>query len=429
MKIAIHRLILLFAILPIFASPKDLFSQEEFEYLPGQIVPDPENPGKLVYNRDSNRDGNLDPFFMCGPGGPEGFLYGDISGGYTQQSLLDTLIQYGGNCIYMQGIRSHGGDGDEKQNPFLNQDPENGIDHMKLAQWEKWFYQMEKYGIVIYFFFYDDEVKIGPKNRINIIEREYITSVVNAFEHHPNLIWVVAEEYQETFSKEKVSRIAKLIRMTDDHNHIIASHQLPGLEFHHAEDSIIGQFAMQLRSTEGPWCDIHEKCLKALEYADGRYHVHLAEQYDWHSDLLEAGDRSGVRKINWAAAITGMPVMHLGAWEISRERRPPSKGMLQDYRHVYQFMESIDELNAMKSLDHLVESGKAWILGRKNHYIVYLPEGGEINLNLNNTTKILHYRWYNPRTGKYSDKEIIKGNKKQSFSAKSQKDWVLYISK
>jgi hypothetical protein len=226
----------------------------------------------------------------------------------------------------MQGIRSHGGDGDKKQNPFLKNDPENGIDHKKLAQWEKWFYQMEKHGIVIYFFFYDDEVKIGPKDRINIVEREYITSVVNAFEHHPNLIWVVAEEYQEIFSKEKVSRIAKLIRMTDDHNHIIASHQLPGLEFHHAEDSIIGQFAMQLRSTEGPWTDIHEKCLRALEHANGRYHVNLAEQYDWHSDLLEAGDRAGVRKINWAAAITGMPVMHLGAWETSRERRPPSKG-------------------------------------------------------------------------------------------------------
>lgn len=53
------------------------------DYLPGQIILDPDHPDRLVYNRDADRDGKLDPFFMCGPGGPEGFLYGDISGGYT----------------------------------------------------------------------------------------------------------------------------------------------------------------------------------------------------------------------------------------------------------------------------------------------------------------------------------------------------------
>ncbi|MCK4993050.1 MAG: carbon-nitrogen hydrolase family protein, partial [Bacteroidales bacterium] len=41
----------------------------------GQIMVDPKNPSWLVYNRDSNRDGRPDPYFMCGPGDPEGFLY------------------------------------------------------------------------------------------------------------------------------------------------------------------------------------------------------------------------------------------------------------------------------------------------------------------------------------------------------------------
>ena len=80
----------------------------------------------------------------------------------------------------------------------------------------------------------------------------------------------------------------------------------------------------------GPGGDIHEKCLKALENANGRYNVNLAEQYDWHADLLEAGDRDGVRRVNWATAITGTHIMHLGAWETSRKRRPPTIEMLED---------------------------------------------------------------------------------------------------
>lgn len=43
--------------------------------LPGQIIQDPIYPNGLVYNRDANRDGALDPFFLCGAGDPEGFLY------------------------------------------------------------------------------------------------------------------------------------------------------------------------------------------------------------------------------------------------------------------------------------------------------------------------------------------------------------------
>ena len=397
-------------------------------YRPDQIIPDPDYPDRLVYNRDADDDGRLDPFYMCGPGGPEGFLYGDISGGMSQDEVLDAMIAHGGNCLYIQGIRSHGGDGTAEQNPFVNHDPEQGMDKAVLQQWEKWFDRMAKNGIVIYFFFFDDEVKIGPEDEISAVEREYVTAVVNAFEHHPNLIWVIAEEYEEIFTPSKVSRLAKLVRQTDDHNHIIANHQLPGLDFHHADDPIIDQYAMQLRSEEGPYSDIHNKCLKALQNANGRYHVNLAEQYDWHSDLLEQGNREGVRKINWAAAMTGMHIMHLGTWETTRERRPPSPGMLQDYRHVYEFMESLPDLNDMRPQDDIVEKGEAWALGTENHYVVYLIDGGSIALDLSDSQPELAAQWYNPRTGEYSEQFKIEGGTPLELRAPDNADWVLHIS-
>ncbi|MCI0724601.1 MAG: hypothetical protein L0338_37400, partial [Acidobacteria bacterium] len=43
--------------------------------LPGQIIVDPDNASWLVYNKDTDGNGKLDPFYLGGPGGPEDFLY------------------------------------------------------------------------------------------------------------------------------------------------------------------------------------------------------------------------------------------------------------------------------------------------------------------------------------------------------------------
>lgn len=395
--------------------------------LPGQIIVDPANPAKLVYNKDDNEDGRLDPFFMCGPGGPEGFLYGDISGGDTPDTVLDKMIKHGGNCIYMQGIRSHGGDGDSDQNPFIDHDPNKGLDQNVLNRWEKWFQRMERHGIVIYFFFYDDDVDLWTEDIISPAERSYIRGIVDAFEHHPNLIWVVAEEYSESFSKAKVSRLAVEIRQADDYDHIIASHQLPKLAFDHADDPVIDQFAMQLHSRSGPYRDIHQKCLEALENAKGRYNVNLAEQYDWHSELLVAGDRDGVRKVNWSAAITGTYVMHLGTWETDRNRKPPTIEMLEDYRRLYAFMESLNDLSTLSPKDNIVQSGTAWVLGNDNHFIAYLINGGGVTLDLSGTAGQLAVEWYNPRKGDYVADSPTAAGGNRAFTAPDNNDWVLHI--
>ena len=89
--------------------------------LMGQIVVDADNPAWLKYEGGG-------PHFMAGPGDPEGFLYrGALNTDGTrdgdQQMLIDKLIPTGANSIYLQAVRSHGGDGDSTHNPFVNNDP------------------------------------------------------------------------------------------------------------------------------------------------------------------------------------------------------------------------------------------------------------------------------------------------------------------
>ncbi|GAG04017.1 unnamed protein product, partial [marine sediment metagenome] len=89
--------------------------------LPGQIIIDPDHPQWLKRNGGRH-------LFICGPGDPEDFLYrgkrkADGTREGDQLQLIERLIAHGGNGIYMQIVRSHGGDGTRDHNPFVDCDP------------------------------------------------------------------------------------------------------------------------------------------------------------------------------------------------------------------------------------------------------------------------------------------------------------------
>ncbi|MCX8038166.1 MAG: serine hydrolase [Candidatus Sumerlaeia bacterium] len=395
-------------------------------YLPGQIILHPDNRTCLAYNRDRDGDGRPDLCFICGPGGPEGFLYGDISDGLTQDQVLDEIIRHGGNSLYIMGIRSHGGDGKPDHNPFIGHDPSKGLDPKILDQWEKWFQRMEEHGIVIYFFFYDDGVKLWRGDDLEPQERAYIRGIVDRFEHHPNLIWCIAEEYKEALSPEKARKIAAEIRNADDHDHIIAVHQHSGIRFDFPDTPNIEQFAMQL-SAESP-AEVHALCRQAQGLAAGRFNVLMVELSTYHADLMIQGDRAGVRKVNWAAAMTGMGVMHLGTWEVSQGRKPPTAGMLQDYRHLQRFFESLRDLPEMKILDERVREGTAWMLGKPGHYIAYFPDGGRATFDLSDFSGTLAAQWVDPREGTSRTIAPVRAGSACVFQAPDSQDWLLHLA-
>lgn len=128
--------------------------------LAGQIIVDQDTKMWLAYNRDFNVDGKKDPFFMCGPGDPEGFLYRGTRNG-DQMTLINKMKGTGANSIYLMAVRSHGGDGDSTQNPFVDSDPTKALDDDILNQWETWFTEMDNNGSAIFFFFYDDNIKVS----------------------------------------------------------------------------------------------------------------------------------------------------------------------------------------------------------------------------------------------------------------------------
>jgi len=340
--------------------------------LPGQIIVDPDHPEWLKYNGGG-------PFFMCGPGEPEGFLYRgarneDGTRDGDQMALINKLKGTGANCIYMQAVRSHGGDGDSTHNPFVSSIPSNGLDQDILNQWETWFDEMDDNGIVIFLFFYDDSARIWTGDTVGSSERSFIQGIVNKFEHHKHLIWCVAEEYSEKYSPARVSNIAAEIRSADEHNHVIAVHQHSGLVFDFPNDANIDQFAMQVGASSAS--GLHSGCVTAWNRASGKYNVNMSEGTNHIS-----GGSTEIRRKSWAAAMGGAYVM---VYEMFIDSTPTS--VLKDCGRLVKFMEST-EFNKMSPHDYLKHADTDYVLAKPGDCYIAYASGITTSLGIRNLNK------------------------------------------
>jgi CubicO group peptidase (beta-lactamase class C family) len=351
-----------------------------------QIIVDPDHPQWL-----KRRGGGL--FFMCGPGDPEDFLYrGRLNPDGTrngdQMALIEKLKGTGANCIYLMAVRSHGGDGDKTHNPFVNNDPREGTNSKVLEQWEGWFAEMDKNGIVIYFFFYDDNARIwNTGNQVGKEEKDFIHTIVDRFEHHKNLIWCIAEEYEEALSVERVENIAAQIRAADDYGHVIAVHKLNGLDFSEfADEPNIDQFAIQYNESTAD--ALHKGVVRAWKQAQGKYNLNMAEAADYGTGVQ-------ARKKIWACAMGGAYVMILGM-----DIATTAESDLEDCGRLVRFFESTN-FNEMSPHDDLRYGGTKYVLAQPGtSYIVYAPVlGGSIGLR-DMTAGIYEFQWFDCATAK-----------------------------
>lgn len=360
----------------------------------GQIIVDPEHPQWLKYKGHG-------PFFMCGPGDPEDFLYrGRLKPDGTrlgdQMALIEELKQTGANCIYLMAVRSHGGDGDKTQNPFVNNDPQKGLHPKVLEQWEKWFTEMDKNRIVIYFFFFDDSARVWPQgDTVPDEERNFIRVLVDRFKHYKNLIWCVAEEYSEAFTAKRVKNIAAQIRAADDFNHPIAVHKHSGLDFSEfADEPNIDQFAIQYNVQTAD--ALHEGIVRAWKRAKGRYNLNMSEAKGF-------GTGRHLRNKIWACALAGAYVMVL-----DMDIASTAQGDLQACGHLVRFFQSTN-FNEMSPHDELAYAQTKYVLAQPGRsYIAYSPHlQGKIGLKAL-TAGTYEFRWFDCATGNYLTPKKVK---------------------
>ncbi len=345
-------------------------SAEEFQALsvpstgplPGQIIIDPDHPQWLMRKGGQH-------VYVCGPGDPEDFLYlgtrnADGTRDGDQVQRIQKLIKYGGNCIYMQVVRTHGGDAklDTTHNPFVNSEPNQGLDEDILNQWEDWVTLMDRNDILIYLFLYDDGARIwNTGDRVGPEEKAFVEAIVQRFKHHKNLVWNVGEESEERYSAARVQAIAEVIQQTDDHNHLIGNHHLSGTTFKAWQpEGAINHYSMQLNSSGE---EAHQGAIATLNEAAGRYQVIYSESTAAPTDI------EGARHHAWAVAMGGLMPMFL-----SMDIASTPAESLQQCRFLQQFFEGTD-FYSMFPHDELSEAETKYVLANPGRsYIVYADQ-------------------------------------------------------
>lgn len=383
------------AVVILVGSERSLPAQEPV-FQTGQIVVSPENPSWLVRHE-------VGPFFLCGVGDPEGFLYrGERQEDGTrlgdQHELIDKLALSGANGVYVMAVRSHGGDGDETENPFIEHDPSGGINEAILDQWYNWFVRLDQREICIHLFLYDDSSdpwrgESSGEEPVSQAEADFVIAMVERFADLRNLVWCIAEEYSEAISPERVRTLASLIRETDPHDHPIAVHQLAGTRFDFADDPAIDQFAIQLGHPDGdPWPPqkVYESVLEAWNHADGRYNLNMAELGNHYDEQ----DHEITRQRSWAAAMAGAYVMVIG---MDIENTDPVA--LRDCGVLRECFESVP-LSRMSPQPSLPAYQTRYVLAEPGEtYLLYSPEAGEA-LGLRDLQQGLYdFQWLDIETG------------------------------
>ncbi len=358
--------------------------------LPGTIVVDPQHPAWLTRAHGK-------PLFMCGPGDPEGFLYrGHLRPDGTrdgdQMELIQKLAGTGANCIYLMAVRSHGGDGDRTHNPFIDHDPKKPLNPRVLDQWDTWFTAMDREGIIIFFFLYDDGSapfgKLPADGRLSPAETAFIDGLVSRFSRYRNLIWCVAEEYAEKLTRDHVARIAERIREKDPNRHPIALHQNAGTEFDFAGTTTFDQFAVQC-NVDTPK-ELHDSTVAACKNVQGLININMSEFGDSHYESEpSSGSGDALRKKVWAIAMGGGYSMILGM-DIATT---PQEDLLMCGRLV-RFMEST-RFNLTSPHDELAREDTDYVLAAPGKvYLAYADGGSRLGLLMEAGRYAV--KWYDP---------------------------------
>ncbi|KKL79866.1 hypothetical protein LCGC14_2010520, partial [marine sediment metagenome] len=74
--------------------------------------------------------------------------------------------------------------------------------------------------------------------------------------------------------------------------------------------------------------------------------------------------------------------------------------------------------------------GKATCLAAPgDEYVIYLPSGRKVTVDLSSAKAPLKARWYDPRTGRFGKPIAVVGGVRRSFLAPDKRDWVLHVAR
>ncbi len=368
-----------------------------------------------------------------------------------------------------------GGDGDNVW-PFVAREDKFHYDCSKLDQWGIVFDHGTRLGHYLHFKMQEtenddhnrggakpkripeclDDGDLGPERRL------YCRELVARFGHALALNWNLGEENTQTTGQQKA--MAQYIQDIDPYDNLIVVHTFPDQQEKVYRPLLGGESALtgmslqnsHIRDTHSQvvsWVDASVGAGKpwvvAFDESGSAAHGQVPDLgYEGFAGIDSAGEKiytqHDVRKQTlWGALMGGSA----GLEYYFGYRVPQNDLICEDWRsrdqswdycrYALQFFSEIP-FSEMKNADALVGNKKndnsIYCFAKKGDiYVVYLPEGGNVPLDLSHTEGDFKIEWYNPRTGGErlkGTKASVSGGRKVSFGlppTERRDDWVAII--
>jgi hypothetical protein len=253
------------------------------------------------------------------------------------------------------------------------------------------------------------------------VEKAYLRRIVDAVNDFDNVLFEVSNE--NYYNLEWELSIAKFVHEYEKgkpRQHLVMPLDLPD---HDYGGVTYGAEAKNDHTKSWKTWDLaqlHDRLLAARG---------LKQPLIYDTDGIESDDNPVQRKGFWTAFVSGGHVNYTDYSfqpEIGGDERGLRRAELRrQLGHLASFTRQV-RFWEMHPAD-LVRSGGAYALASRREAVVYLPSGGNVDVNLEGMPGSLRAKWYNPRNGLFSQPSAVTGGRTQSFDAPDHHDWVLYL--
>lgn len=396
--------------------------------------------GKLEYvNQHYLQFRNGDHFIKAGSNIPETFLeYNDFDG--TPQNLdysthvadwnagdptwkgtkgkgiigaLNYLSGLGVNSMYFLTMNNYG-DG-QKVWPWTGLDNYSNYDCSKLDQWDVVFSHMDKLGMMLHAVLSETENEVyfevkqlGTSSGFANSRKIYYREMVARFGHHLAISWNLGEEsgwndasgYAAGSTTQQRKEWADYLRALTYYKDNITVHNGPSWD-----DSIYAPLLghASLTGAEIQWTEgtaVHQKVLewRNKSHTNGHQWVVSLDE-PWVSPNTQlAGFRTNDVWGAYLAGAGGCEFFERGDDVIDDFR--PYQNFFTTLVRAQQFIRDNVPYATMEPMDSLVSGPRGFCFAKVGEtYLVYLPGGGNAQLNLSGVSGTFEVRWFDPRNG------------------------------
>lgn len=378
----------------------------------GPLKRDPVHPHHVIYS-------NGEHFFWNGDS--EWFFLSDL---YSQQDRLeaiDFLARKNVNNFFMAMIN------DDKYDVYPWLGTADSLDKSrfnleKLMRWEAVIKKMREVDIIADLLFYSDDSKRFYLSPGSPQEDLYFKYIIARFAAYSNVTWNLGIEFQEYRSKSWAEARAKFIKQNDPFDHLLSVHQLPSDFYAFPGNPHLDHTSLQrLRANHKTLNSTILINRKAT--TDAGFPIPIMHE-EFFIEGID-GNLNQFRHGIWAITMAGgyYKAASLGWW-IGPQYK--NAGHFDIAKRLYDFITKIRYWEMVPD-NNIVSSGYALVNSSEKEIIIYLPLGGDVNVDLSLAPGNLSVEWYNPITGKYAEQGITIGGGPAAFTTPFNGDAVLHI--